>query len=88
MTEEDFLAWRENPVTQWFMAGLVEVAAMNEALVKQTAWDAACAGQAQAIDHDTQNSLAIKAHAYRQIATAQFQHIANFHEGEDEHERD
>lgn len=88
MTEDDFLAWREHPVTQWFMAGLIEVAAMNEELVRGAAWNAAKAGQAQAVDHEGQNALAIKSDAYRQIATAQFHHIANFHEGDDEHERD
>ena len=80
MTADDFSAWRENPVTQYFLTALSRIADANEAEVRQRAWDAARAGQAGHINAESMNALAIKADAYRQIADPAFEDIQAFHE--------
>lgn len=38
MDEEAFIAWRENPVTQWFMAAFRNSAKLAEETWKQESW--------------------------------------------------
>ncbi len=79
MTEEDFLAWRENPVTQWFMQAFRNSAALCEREWKDGSWITGAADQA-ALDN-----LKAKATVYAAVFEADFSDIEA---RQDEHQRD
>lgn len=81
MTEEDFLAWKEHPVTAWVMNALRAIADENEALAKHETWQIACGEAANTIDTHRLTVQAEKAKAYRALANATFD---DFDEGNDE----
>jgi len=84
MTEEDFIAWRENPVTRYVMLALSNIANENEALAKQHAWQAACDEWANDIDAHLLTVLAEKSKSYRSLVEATFENIQRYAEGEEE----
>jgi len=69
MTEEDFLAWRENPVTRWFMKAFKNSAALCEAEWKDGSW---ITGQA---DQAALDVLKAKATAYAAVEESDFTDI-------------
>lgn len=81
ITDEEFDAWRENPVTRWFMRAFATVADANEAIAKDHAWVAATSEQADKIDTHLMTVLAEKVKAYRSVHEATFEQIQGFAEG-------
>jgi len=66
MTEEDYLAWLEQPVTKWFMAAFKNTADLCEQEWKEGSWNSGNA--------DPQSLLRLKAkhEAYTAVYTAYF----------------
>lgn len=74
-TDEEFIAWRENPMTQWFMAAVRNMGIRNQNEVKERAWDAATGAAHQNVDSHEINALAARALCYHDIYTADFEKI-------------
>lgn len=79
MTEEDFLAWREHPVSQWFFRAHEVSAALCERAWKEASWDSGVADQAAL------SVLKAKYEVFRGVVDADFSDIEA---RQDEHERD
>lgn len=79
MTEEDFIAWREHPVTQWFMAAFRNSAEICEREWKDVSWTSGIADQAAL------NELRAKAVTFAAVHEATFDDIQA---RQDEHQRD
>lgn len=69
MTEEDFLAWREQPMTQWFMKAFQNTANLIEAEWKEGSWTTGVADQS-ALD-----TLKAKHGAYSSVYETDFSDI-------------
>lgn len=76
MTEEDYLAWRENPVTQWVMEAYRISADLCESQWKDGSWTSGVA------DQSALTTLRDKAIAFRSIFEADFEDIAARHDSE------
>ena len=70
MTEEDYLAWREQPMTQWFMQAFKNTATLIETEWKDGSWSSGNADQS-ALD-----ALKAKHGAYSSVYEADFSDIA------------
>jgi len=81
ITDEEFDAWRENPMTLWFMRAFKTVADENEAIAKDHAWSLATSEQSHQIDTHLMTVLAEKVKAYRSVYEATFEQIQGFAEG-------
>lgn len=79
MNEEDFLAWRDLPMTQWFMAAFRNSASLCERQWHEGSWVTGQADQAALSD------LRAKASVFEDVFTATFADIAA---RQDEYERD
>lgn len=79
MTEEDFIAWRDQPVTRWFMAAFRNSAALCKRQWHEQSWQSGIADQAALSD------LRAKASVFQDVYQADFADIAA---RQDEHERD
>lgn len=79
MTEEDYLAWREQPMTQWFMAAFKNTASVCEHEWKDGSW---ASGEA---DQGALDMLKAKHAAYSSVFEADFSDIEA---RQDEHQRD
>jgi hypothetical protein len=78
MTRDEFDAWRDSYATKWFMTAIAEAANAGEAAAKGLAWSAAQRG---ALPEATEMAaLAMRAAAYRDVATAGYDKIAAFYE--------
>lgn len=83
MTEEDFAAWRDHPVTQWFLSSLTDAAALAQRTWVEQSWNA------RNPDPELLLELRAKAEVYDDIAAADFDTIAGIHEArKDEQQRD
>lgn len=71
MSEEDFLAWREHPVTQWVFA-----AARKAAELQEIAWNEASWGDGKC-DPMMLNELRTRADAYRALEETSFEDWCN-----------
>lgn len=79
MTEEDFLAWREHPMTRWFMEAFRLSAAQCEQQWRDGSWQSGIADQAAL------SELRAKASVFEDVFMATFADIQARH---DEHQRD
>lgn len=77
-TEEEFLSWQAQPITQWWMSAYRTIAEQNEAIAKDYVWDLACTEQANQIDTHKMTVLAEKAKAYRTVYEADYDTIAGY----------
>jgi hypothetical protein len=68
-TEEDFIAWRENVMTQWFFNAYRTTAALTEAEWKEASWTTGVA------DQEALNTLKAKHAAYSSVYLADFTDI-------------
>ena len=69
MTEEDFLAWREQPMTKWFMAAYRNTANLIQREWKDGSWFTGTA------DQQTLDALKAKHAAYSSVFEADFYDI-------------
>lgn len=74
MTEEDFIAWRANPVTQWVMGAFQISADLCERTWKETSWNNGTA------DQRTLDELRNKAVTFASIYEATHADIAARHD--------
>lgn len=75
-TEEEFEAWRENPVTRWIMAACIRAAEDNKQLWFEMSWEGGNASPEALIE------LRTRADAYRAIAETEYAAWAAEHEDE------
>ena len=69
MSEDDFLAWREQPMTQWFMTAFANTAALCEREWKDGSWETGVA------DQSALAQLKAKHEAYRAVVDADWSDI-------------
>lgn len=69
MTEEDFLAWRESPVTRWFMRAFENSAKLAEQQWKERSWESGIA------DQESLSELRAKAVTFASVHDATFDDI-------------
>lgn len=69
MTEEDYIAWRENPVTRWVMAACEASAELCKRQWQEASWETGVANQAAL------NELRAKHKTWRGIIDASFDDI-------------
>ena len=79
MTEEDFIAWRDQPMTQWFMQAFRNSAALCGQQWRDGSWVSGIADQAAL------SELRAKASVFEDVYTATFADIAA---RQDEYQRD
>lgn len=82
-TEDDFIAWREQPMSKWFMQAVANMGKANQVEVQNRAWDAAVNAEHQNADSHALNALAAKALCFHDIYTADF-HKINEWQGNDD----
>lgn len=77
ISEEEFLAWHDDPVTRWVMEGATKAAAKNKLAWTDGSW---ATGRA---DQDALNELRTRADAYLALVETDFEGWRKAH-GEEE----
>lgn len=74
--EEEFIAWRANPVTQYVMAGVLRYAEMQRQAWVDASW------KHRVADHSLLLELHTRADAYEGLASLTYENAIGLHEDE------